>query len=183
MLRNALRFAAGAALTTFLWIAAIPSYNSVLATAAEPLLWLDARVSGADVEEMGERIHARGGDRRPELPRVIIQADQLTYNVILFAGLYATNRNLFRHRAWRRLLIALAVLFATHILAVAVSLESTYATKLGDWSEKNYSDRWQDFWTAAEFAYRLAGMFGIAFACWWLTVPAEVRRDRERSTT
>lgn len=183
MLRSALKFVVAAAVTTFLWIVATPAYNSVLAGGAQPLLWMDSRVRGADVEGMAERIHARGGARRPELPRVIIQADQLTYNVILFAGLYATNRNLFRNRAWRRLLIALAVLFATHILAVAVSLESTYATKLGEWSETNYGDNWQDFWTAAEYAYRLAGMFGIAFACWWLTVPAEVRRDRERSTT
>ena len=180
---RALRFLIAAAVATFLWIAGTPFYNSVLAVASQPLLWVDGRVRGAEVRGFGDRIHARGGETRPEVPRVIIPAGELTYNIILFAGLFATNRDPFRNRGWRRLLIALAILFATHVLAVAVSLESTYATKLGAWSESNYSDGLQDFWSAAEYAYRLAGMFGIAFACWWLSVPAEVRRDRERSTT
>ncbi|HVS30969.1 MAG TPA: hypothetical protein VMS98_05895 [Thermoanaerobaculia bacterium] len=178
---RALKFVVAAALTTFLWILASPPYNSVLAAASQPLLWLDGRLRGVEVRGMGDRIHARGGHSRPEIPRVIIPAVELTYNIVLFAGLFATNRDPLRNRGWRRLLIALAVLFATHILAVAVSIESAYATKLGAWSVRNYSERLQDFWAAVEYVYRLAGMFGISFACWWLSVPAEARTDRERS--
>jgi hypothetical protein len=74
----------------------------------------------------------------------------------------------FRDRNFRRLLIALLILFATHVLAVAVAVESTYSTRIPEWSDQNYSGALQDFWSAAEYAYRLAGMFAIAFACWWL---------------
>ena len=89
--------------------------------------------------------------------------------IVLLLGLFATNRAAFRDRGLVRLLLAIAVLFATHVLALAASLEVTYATRTGPWGTSHYSPLAQDFWTALEYGYRLFGMFGIAFACWWMT--------------
>ncbi|HEU4522776.1 MAG TPA: hypothetical protein VFT12_12285 [Thermoanaerobaculia bacterium] len=153
-------------------------YNRVLAAAAEPLMRIDARLRHGEILAPDRRILARGGDRQPGLPAVIIPADQLTYNLILLAGLFATNPAPLRGRGLQRFAIALAVLFVTHVLAVVVSLELTYATRTGSFGERHYSALEQDWWTAVEYGYRLVGMFGIAFGCWWLTRVSAVSADR-----
>ena len=181
MLRSALRFVLAAVITTLVWIAISPLYNSLLAMSSQPLLRIDPRLRGVEAGGADNRIFARGGTSRPDLPRVLIPAGELTYNVILFAGLFASTAGALRGGGWRRLGIAIAILIVTHLLAVVITIESTYATKLGAWSDRHYSGALQDFWGAAEYAYRLAGMFGIAFALWWVSVPAEVQRDRARS--
>ena len=168
MLRNALRFAAGAAAGIVLWIYLVPAYNVALAGATELLLRLDRRMRAVELVAAERRIVARGGREAPEIPAVVIAADQLTYNVILFLGLVATNRAPFRDRGAARLAAATAVLALTHVLAAAVSVEATYATRTGEWGSRSYTPLAQDFWTAAEYGYRLAGMFAIAFGCWWM---------------
>ena len=181
MFRSALRFVAGAAAGSLVWLLLTPAYNSVLAFAAQPLLRIDPRLRGVEVRGLEDRVQARGGEERLGLPRVVIPAGQLTYNLVLFAGLFATERGLFRGRAFRRFLAALLALMATHVLAFVVSIEATFATRLGTWSDTNYSALLQDFWNSAEYAYRLAGMFAIAFGLWWVTDPSAFRRSRERS--
>lgn len=130
---------------------------------------IDARLRNGETLAAGSKVIARGGEAEPDLPRIIIPADQLTYNIILLLGLFATNPRPFRDRGILRLGVALLILFVTHVLAVVVTVEATYATKLGPWSESHYGDLAQDFWAAVEYAYRLAGMFGVAFGCWWVT--------------
>ncbi|MGZ8867041.1 MAG: hypothetical protein ACXW2P_01765 [Thermoanaerobaculia bacterium] len=166
-MRKALKFTAGAALGVFLWLFASAGYNAILAAFSEPLLHIDPRLRGAEVISNGHRIIARGGDVDPTVPGVVIPADQLTYNVVLLLGLFATIESGFRDRGFLRLAIALAILFATHVLAVVVSLELTFATRTGAWGAARYSPLAQDFWTAVEYGYRLFGMFGIAFGLWW----------------
>ena len=168
MFLSALKFIAGGTIATVLWVLLTPAYNSVVAIAAQPLLRIDPRLRNVEVRGADTRIQGRGNDEHPEMPRVLIPAGELTYNFVLFAGLFATNPNLLRDRNFRRLLIAMLILFATHVLAVTVALESTYSTRVAGWSDVHYSPVLQDFWSAAEYAYRLAGMFAIAFGCWWI---------------
>lgn len=181
MLRSALKFIVAAAMATGLWLLLTPAYNNVIAIAAQPLVRIDPRLRYVEVRGADERIQGRGNDEHPEMPRVLIPAGELTYNFVLFAGLFATSPNLFRDRNFRRLLIAVLILFATHVLAVAAALESTYATRIAGWSDLHYSPALQDFWSATEYGYRLAGMFGIAFGCWWLSAPSTDQKSRERS--
>jgi hypothetical protein len=182
MLRSTLRFAAGAIVGTLLWSWCGDAYHAVLARFAEPVVNIDSRLRHAEVRGAGSKVNARGDEEEPSLPRVIIPADQLTYNVILFLALFAMNRGLFRKQSLQRFAIAMAVLFAVHVLALAVSIEATYASRVTGWSNDRYGPLEQDFWTAAEYAYRLAGMAAVAFGCWWMTVTgaSEVRKGREQ---
>ena len=168
MLRSALRFAAGAAVAIALWVLGTPLYNALLSIVAEPIVQVDSRLRNVDTLANGRRVMGRGNEAEPSVPGVVIPADQLTYNVILLLGLFATNKRWFRDRGFLRLLIALGVLFATHVFALVISLEVTFATRTGAWGATRYSPLAQDFWTAVDYGYRLFGMFGIAFACWWL---------------
>lgn len=166
-MRSALKFLAGAVVAGLLWFWATPLYNGTICRAVTPLLHLDRRLGGTVAEPNGGSVRVR----RPEdlgFQNVEIPASELTYNFILLGGLLALRRGRPKATA-----IALACFVATHVLAFVISIELMYATRIPHWSDLHYSGREQDFWTAAEYGYRLAGMFGIAFGAWWLSLPED----------
>ena len=90
--------------------------------------------------------------------------------VLLFA-LFAMRRGLFRDRGLRGFALSLLVLVVTHIVAVVVTTEATYALRITGWNDRHYSGMEQDVWEAIEFVYRIGAMFAIPFACYWVTSP------------
>ena len=168
MLAKALRFVLGFVAGTALWWYATPHYNDALARAAEPLVRLDSRLRHAMLDGTGRIITITG------VTEARVPAEQLTYNVILFAALFATIRGGVRSRLFTAFTLSLAVLFATHVLAVVATILATYARHM----TARYSELERDFWIAAEYVYRLAGMFGIAFACWWASLSESGRPAR-----
>ena len=162
MLLKLLRFVAAFVIGTALWWYVTPSYNSLLAEAAEKVLQADSRLRGVDLTASGRNVMVT------RIPTAIVPADQLTYNVVLFLALFVTIPRFYHTRGVKIFIVCIAILIVTHVLALATSVESTVATQLKDWSEMRYTDLEKDVWTAAEYMYRLAGMFGIAFALWWV---------------
>jgi hypothetical protein len=145
---RALRFIAGAAIAFAIWWYATPAYNDFLCRVLH--------IFGMFVEAAGRSITAM----RAGFTSAHISADQLTYNVVLFAGLVAA-----RPPRILRLIAATTILLAIHPLAVAVNVEAAFT--------KN------EFWIALDFLYRIGGMFAIAFACWYAaTAPAAAPAPR-----
>lgn len=177
MLRSALRFAAGVAVAATIWISIAPSYVALIAPAAQRLVHLDPRLRHLDIKSQDGNLILRGGSEAPDLPLAWFAADQVTYNVILLVGLFATTRGLLRGRTVLAFLIALVALALTHVIAVAGGIEYTYATGAGAWSDAHYGGTEQDFWKASFYGYVLAGMFAVSFALWWLSGSSEVRRS------
>jgi hypothetical protein len=138
------------------WWYATPPYDEFLCKVL--------RRFGESVQAVDRSVHVL----RADAPPMQIPADQLTYNVILFAGLVAAAPP---RRAWR-LLVAVLVLLAFHLLALAATIEASYATRAGAWSKAHYSPLAQDLWTSLDFLYRLGGMFAIAFVCWYAAIGA-----------
>ncbi len=169
MLGKALRFAIGLTIGFAIWKHATPAYDRLLAAGAQPLIRIDHRLQNAFVVADGAAIQATG----PDLPPVRVPAAELTYNMILLFGLFATSPP--RRRTFLGFAIGIAILVATHVLAVVVSTNATFIARGGPWSDARYSSFEQDLWTAAEYSYRLAGMFAIVFACWWV---AEERTEK-----
>lgn len=139
---RALRFVIAAAIAFAIWWYATPAYNELLCRILQRL--------GVFVEPAGRAIRAmRAGASNAQIP-----ADQMTYNIILFAGLVAA----VPPRIWK-VIIATIILVAFHIAAIAVNIEYTYV-KSG-------------LWMSLDFLYRIGGMFAIAFVCWYAaTTPA-----------
>lgn len=178
MLRSALRFAAGVALAALVWSGIAPGYVELIAPMAQRLVSADPRLRHLDVKPQDGKMILRGGTDAPELPLGWLAADQLTYNVILLAGLFATSLNVRRARSWGAMIVAFLLLVLTHVLALATGIEQVYATTAGAWSDAHYGGNEQDFWKAALYAYQLAGMFAVSFALWWLSGSSEGRRAR-----
>jgi len=155
MLRNALRFVAGAVAGALLWWYAAPAYDAFVADAAARLLHLDRRLFDLDAAERGRWVllrSASGAFRTATVP-----ADQLTYNVILFVALLATVRRPW----WRRMAVAVIVLFVSHVLTFAVAAESLYA------SGRDPTSFEANVWLMAALFFRVVGMLAVAFGCWW----------------
>ena len=160
---RALRFVAGAIAGLLFWWYATLFYDGALAFAAERLLQFDQRLCNAHLVAEERKV-----DVTPHLcvgPTAAIPADQLTYNLILFAALFA-----MRFRSFGAFFACLLVLVISHVLSLAVSVEATYAGHLGAWSDRHYGGLEQDVWTAVEFWWRLVGMHALVFGLWWLTL-------------
>lgn len=175
---KALRFVVGCAIGFLLWRYGTPFYGSLIAPAVALVLRPFAAVNLTPAKTVLEVTGAG-------IPPAHIPFSELTYNVILFLGLFATIRGLFRDKTLLRFVIASVALAITHVLATAADVMSVYATHAGAWSNAHFSGNAQDFWEAVDYIYRVAGMFGIAFAAWYLTIgepqTASSRKRHRRS--
>jgi hypothetical protein len=153
-----------AAAVIWSWVAA--PYNALLVHATAPLVRLDPRLGSADVTPRSDAIAVDAP--HGEFPEVVIPGSQLTYNVILLVALFASNVRPWRDRNIIGFVVALVIVMLLHPFAALVSIESTYATRLGAWSESHYGNVAANFWLLAEMFWRLIGMFGVVFATWWV---------------
>jgi hypothetical protein len=161
MLVRALRFVLGAAAGFLFWWYATLFYDGALAFCAQRLLALDSRLCGPELIAAERIIEVH--PRLSTAPTATIPADQLTYNLILLGALFAMSR-----RGGLAFAVSLGIVIITHILSLAVSVESTYAMRLGTWSDQHYANAEAYAWLSVEFLWRLVGMFAIVFVCWWL---------------
>lgn len=164
MLLRALRFLAGLALGVWIWWAATPAYNHVLAPSTQLLLHADRRLADAVLVPQERKIFITSST---PLPTATMPADQLTYNLILLLALFAMNDRPWRLANVRGLAMALVILFLSHCIGLIISIESTYAMRQGAWSEQHYGDAAANFWLTSELVFRIVGMFGVVFASWW----------------
>lgn len=164
MLLRALRFLAGLALGVWLWWAAVPSYNHLLAPASQLLLYADRRLKDAVLVPQERNVFVTSST---PLPTATMPADQLSYTIILLLALFASNDRPWRLTNLRGLLIASVILFASQCAGLVIAIESTYAVRQGVWSEQHYGDAAASFWLMAELVFRIVGMFGVVFASWW----------------
>ena len=167
MKRRVAQFILGLVVGTLLWSWAADSYDILLARAAQPIVRIDARFRDADVLARGDRIDVVSD--RGVFPPVNIPAPQLTFNVILLIALFASNRRPFSDRNLRAFAVSLLIILLLHVPALFITIESTYAAQLGQWSDAHYGSASASAWLMAELVWRLAGMFGVAFGCWWVT--------------
>jgi len=169
-LRLALRAVAGFALGLVLWRTATPAYNRVLAGVAEPAIRLFERPPATRLYVEGARVVVDRADFPSSSDRPALPADDLTFDVILLLTLAATTKGLFRDRAMKGFVVSLLVLFALHVAALVLAVESFYATQLGAWSTATYGALARNVWATASHFWRLAGCFAAPFILWWALI-------------
>jgi hypothetical protein len=164
-------FAIGMIVGVCLWVGVGEAYNHVLAAAAEPLVKIDGRFRDAELVADGRAIRVAPRDTT-QLPPATMPADELTYSVIILFALFGASERPWRGRNLGALAISLIPVSLSHVVTLAISIESTYANRLGAWSEAHYGGAAMNIWLMAELFMRVVGMFAVAFACWWAGRPA-----------
>jgi glycerol uptake facilitator-like aquaporin len=154
-----------------LWAGFSGTYATFVAATAQPLLRMMERPPVTRLTAEEETIVVNREDFPRSSPRPQIRVDELTFNVILLAVLFASNVPSLSTRNVTAFLIACLILAVTHVLAFVAAVESIYALRLGPWSAAHYGPIARNFWSGAAHFYRIAGMFGIAFLLWWMARP------------
>lgn len=171
-----LRFAAGLVPGILLWLWISPPLTRFLAWATEPLVRIDSRFSDAELNASGTTLAMRGGGTTPSTSFPVAQ---LSYPMILLVALFASNPRPWHRRNLAAALISLTLFLLLQPLALLVTVESSYAVFSGGWGEQHYG-RWAaNLWLFLEMFWRLIGMFGLVFACWWLARGSEKEREIE----
>ena len=185
--KGAAGFLAGAGL----WLSAAGPYHAAIAAPAQFLIRAFESPAATRLGASGREVIVDRGDFPPSSPRPGIPAGDLDFNIALLAALFAASPRPLSDRAILRLLLALAVLAASHVVALIFSVESLYAMDLGEWSRVHYGAVSRNFWATGAHFYRIAGMFAIPFVLWWGLAeapaivsrggPAAARRSRRRA--
>jgi hypothetical protein len=155
-----------------LWWALSAPYARLLASVSETLLRIAERPPVTRLAADGTELIIDRDDFPRASPRPGLLLMDLTANIIVLTTLFAAAKRPFSDRNIAGLLLASISLVAVHLIAVAVNIESIYALRLGAWSARNYGPVARNFWGAAAHFYSIVGVFGAAFALWWLFRPS-----------
>jgi uncharacterized membrane protein len=161
--KGAAGFLAGVAL----WAGLSEPYHRTLAAPAQALIRTFESPSVTRLRAEKREIIFDREDFPPSSPRPGIPADDLDFNVAILAALFATVRRPFSDASLKKLSLALALLWATHVAAIVFAVENIDATSLGEWSAAHYGWAARNFWATGHHFYRIAGMFAAPFILWW----------------
>jgi len=165
--------AAGFLLGLLFWWSLSTPYARLLATLSEPLIRIAERPPVTRLIASGTELTIDRDDFPRASPRPSLLLMDLTANIILLTTLFAANRRPLSDRNALGFLLASLTLVVVHVAAVVMNVESIYALRLGPWSALHYGPVARNFWGAGAHFYSIAGVFGAAFALWWLFRPLD----------
>lgn len=175
---RALRGIAGFALALVLWIALTPSYNGLLSRAAQMVIRTFESPDITTLRLKGREVLVYARDAGPRANRPGIPLYDLTFNVVLLATLFATNRNWFGTRNVGAFLLALLLLMSSHLFALIAYVQDVYAAGLA--GPRSFSAPARAFWKNAIYFYRLVGQFAVPLILWWGFTPPAGKQRQER---
>jgi hypothetical protein len=174
-----LPFAAGGALLLWFWGLDALWGRAVIDT-AETTIRAVERAPSTFVEWRSNRVVVfRRSDfgSRSDLPG--FDPALMTFNLALFLGLWAATPGAASLRGLRGGLGGCVLLFASHVLHVALAIEATWATKLGAWSIWNYP-RWQrELFATGNYFFDIVLRFALPFAFWGVFILLPTLRAQE----
>lgn len=189
--RTALKAFAGFLVGLAAWIFLTPAYDYVLAGGAEKVMraFESPNVTRLRPAEENfviiDRVDLDPRSKRPGIP-----LHDLTFNNALLTALFAASKRPFSDRNIGGFLIALVLLYVTHIFGTIAEVMAIYVAKLGMWSTVHYSDLDRNVWGVLNHFYRLVLMYAFAFALWWIfrdpatavaaTAPAQRKKKKKR---
>ena len=164
--------AAGFLLALLFWWSLSTPYARLLSSLSEPLIRIAERPPVTRLIANGTELTIDRDDFPRASPRPSLLLMDITANIILLTTLSAVNRRPLSDRNAAGFLLASLTLVVVHVAAVVMNVESIYALRLGPWSAVHYGSVARNFWGAGAHFYSLVGVFGAAFALWWLFRPS-----------
>jgi len=165
--RSLLRLAAGFGVGLAVWFAFAAPYERSMAAAGQVLLRAFEKPPVTRLEASGGEIIVDRSDFPEASPRPGLPAGDLHFNFVLLCALFALTPRPLSPGHFGRFWAAAALLWVVHVAALAVQVESVYATRLGPWSEAHYGPLARNLWAGAFHFYLIAGRFAAPFALWW----------------
>lgn len=155
------------------WGLSVP-YTRLLASITEVVLRLSERPAVTFIRPEGTLMIVDRSDfaASPSTGRFAVESTDITGNFILLMTLFAATTGAASDRNVFGLAAAALALVAVHVAAVIAFVKADYATAFGAWSAQHYGMVSRSFWVAAPYFYSVVGVYGSAFALWWLFRPS-----------
>jgi hypothetical protein len=168
----AAKASAGLVLGIVFWAALSPSYRSLVLPPAELILRASERPAVTRLlPDTKDGVIVERADFPPQSPRPGIPLPDLTFNVIILFALFAASKSTFSNRNVAGFLLSLVALWPVHVAAFVFQIKTVYALQLGAWSAANYGTFSVNLWSGLNHFYRIAGIYAVAFALWWIFRP------------
>ena len=105
----------------------------------------------------------------------------MTANLALLLALWWATPGAASVPLLRRGAACIALLFASHVIHVMLTVEATWATKLGAWSEWHYP-RWQrELFATGNYFFDIVLKYALPFALWGALLLVPALREREEA--
>lgn len=156
------------------WLVLAPFYNPLLCGATQALARAFEYPRAAQVTDDGSYAIIGRTDLRADSGRLRVSLTQITFNLVPFLTLALMLKKPFRRGGWRRFLMALVVLAATHVLTLLWQLECFYAFSLGPWSAANYSDVSRNVYGSLRYFFDIPVTFALPLVLWIAAFPDHV---------
>jgi len=171
--------AAGALLLWFLGLASV--WGESVVAVSETVIRAVERPSATFIEWQSTRVVIfRRSDFGSRSGRPGFDPASITANLALLLALWGATPGAASGRLVRRGLGCVAALFASHVLHVVLTVEATWATRLGAWSEWHYP-RWErEVFATGRYFFDIVLKYALPFALWgfFLLIPAFRAREQ-----
>lgn len=143
-----------------------PVYNTFLAWSAQSLCRLFEVPAATRVAVDGDRAVIGREDMRTGSGWLAYSLTQIHFNLIPTLALILALPGWQRNEGWQKLVWALAVLVASHILALVFHVQYFFATSLGPWSSANYSDFARNLFGFLQYFFDIPLTFTLPLLLW-----------------
>jgi hypothetical protein len=103
----------------------------------------------------------------------------VTGNLVLLLALAFAVPGVASARGAVRTSLALAALFVSHVVHVALTVETTYATQLGAWSLYAYRPYQRELIASGRYFFDIALRFALPFVLWGILIVVPFANERD----
>ncbi len=174
LFRLAAKGAAGFLIALAVWFGLSAPYTRLLASLSEAVVRLAERPAVTSITPQGTLMVIERTDfpASPSSVQLAVESTDLTFNFILLMTLFAASGRALSDRNVFGFVGAAVALVFVHVAAVVAFVKADYALNFGPWSALHYGFVARSFWGAAPYFYSVVGVYGFAFALWWLFRPS-----------
>jgi hypothetical protein len=149
-----------------LWLGVRDTYGAALAWMTQGLARLFEAPAATQIQADGDAAVIGRRDMRADSGRLRYGLTQVHFNLVPFLALLLALRGWARRDGPVRLVAALAVLFASHMLNLLWHVEFFFATAMGVWSREVYSDTAREVYGGLRYFFDIPLTFTLPLLLW-----------------
>jgi hypothetical protein len=156
------------------WAIARPLYDPILCAAAQGLARFGEFPAASLVVQQGNDALLGRSDMRATSGWLKFSLTQISFNLVPFLTLVFALPGWLAGRGWRRLLAALGVLAASHVLDLVWQIKALEALSMGPWSRATYSNLARNVYGTLRYFFDIPVTFALPLVLWVGAYPEKV---------
>ncbi len=157
-----------------IWMVARPAYNPALCAAAQALARFGEFPPASLIVQQGNDALLGRSDMRATSEWLKFPLTQIHFNLVPFLALTFALPGWLVGRGWRRLLAALCVLAASHVLGLVWQIKALEALSMGPWSRATYSSLARNVYGTLRYFFDIPVTFALPLVLWVGAYPERV---------